>query len=414
MSALRSGAPAPLGAHWDGAGINFALFSHHATRVELCLFDADGTIERERIALPSRTGDVWHGYLPDAAPGLVYGYRVHGPYAPRDGHRFNANKLLIDPYARTLVGAFEWHDAVFGYVAGESTDTFDTRDSAPHVPKCRVVVRSECRSGFSRDALGPQRILYELHVRGYTQLHPDVPEPLRGTWSALAHPSVIAHLKSLGITTLELLPTAAFLDELELSRRGLRNFWGYNPIAFLAPHAPYGDAGDIARAVDTLHDAGLEVVLDVVFNHTAEGDERGPTLCYRGIDNAVYYRLERDDRARYANLSGCGNTLDTSQPAVADLVVDALRYWVDFAGVDGFRLDLGAALARDRDGAFDAHAPLLARLKEGLAGRHLIVEPWDLGHSGYVLGRFPRGYAEWNDRFRHDVRAYWAGAAGAG
>jgi glycogen operon protein len=418
---LEPGSPAPLGAHADAHGVNFALCSRNAERVELCLFDAAGQRERERLGLPERSGDVWHGYLRGASPGLVYGYRVYGPYAPGQGHRFNPHKLLLDPYAHALVGRFRWHDAVFGYEVGhaDGTRSFDRRDSAPYVPKCRVCAPPA--SAVRTDA--PRKpwldtILLELHVRGFTRRHPGVGDSLRGTFEALGEPAVIAHLQRLGITAVELLPVACFIDEIELVRRGLVNYWGYNPLHFFVPHAAWFADPSGARAaatVERLHGAGIEVVLDVVFNHTAEGDERGPTLSFRGIDNALYYRLHPDDPSRYADFSGCGNTLDASRPEVVALIVGALRHWVERLGVDGFRLDLAAALCRDAGGRFTEDAPLWRAIRADslLSTRRWIAEPWDLGQPGHYLTSFPDGVAEWNDRFREGVRRYWAGVPGS-
>ncbi len=417
---LRPGAAAPLGAHWDGSGVNFAVYSRNAEKVELCLFDATGQHEVTRLPLPTRDHEVWHGYLADAQPGQLYGYRAHGPYAPRQGHRFNPHKLLLDPYARELHGQFVWNDAVHGYQMDDAAGglSFDTRDSAPFVPKCRVTAPMSLDTRPPRPRI-PWRdtVLYELHVRGLTMLHPEVPTPLRGTVAALAEPAVIAHLQRLGVTTIELLPVAAFLDELHLVREGLRNYWGYNPIVPLAMHAPYlshGDVKEFAGVIDRLHEAGIEVILDVVFNHTAEGDERGPTLAYRGLDNAVYYRLDPSQPERYRDFTGCGNTLDLSQPVVVALVHAALRYWACEIGVDGFRFDLASALVRNHEGEFDPQAPLLKAIAADpdLRALKLIAEPWDLGSPGHFLGSFPAPFAEWNDRYRDGVRRFWRGDPG--
>ena len=420
LPTLDTGTPAPLGATWDGHGVNFAVFSQHAEKIELCLFDASARHQTACLALPARSGDIWHGYLHDAAPGLVYGYRAHGPYAPSQGHWFNPHKLLIDPYARALCGRFAWHDAVHGYQAGDplGTASFDRRDSAPHVPKCRVTARPPPGERPSRPCTPwADTVLYELHVRGFSRLHPDLPAATRGTIAALAEPDPIAHFKRLGVTAIELLPTAAYLDERRLVQRGLRNYWGYNPIAWMAMHAPLlatGDVAEFARTVDRLHAAGLEVILDIVFNHTAESDASGPTLAYRGLDNATYYRLEPEHAERYVDDTGCGNTLDLSQPAVVDLVHASLRYWACEIGVDGFRLDLAPVLARDRSGAFDPHAPLLRAIASDpqLNALKWIAEPWDLGMPGHFLGRFPAPFAEWNDRYRDGTRRFWRGDRG--
>lgn len=419
---LQAGTDAALGAHWDRDGVNFAIHSRHAERVELCLFDASGMHETARLPLPSRSGDIWHGYLPGAAPGLLYGYRVHGPYDPQRGQRFNRHKLLLDPYARALHGRFIWHDAVYGHRAEDSEavqpEVMDTRDSAPYVPRCRVCAPLPQASRPPRPQT-PWRdtVIYEMHARGFSKLHPDVPAPLRGTVAALAEPTVIGHLLELGVTAVELMPVAAFLDEWHLVRQGLTNYWGYNPIAPAAMHAPYlagGDIAEFAHTVDRLHEAGLEVILDVVFNHTAEGDERGPTLAFRGLDNATYYRLQADDRRHYVDITGCGNTLDVSQPAVVRLILDVLRYWACDVGVDGFRFDLASVLMRDAQGQFDAHGPLLAAIADDPQLRSLkwIAEPWDLGAPGYFLGAFGPPFAEWNDHYRDSVRRFWRGDGG--
>jgi isoamylase len=424
--ALREGLPHPRGATWDGKGVNFALFSTHATKVELCLFDAGGSRETERIELPEYRDEVWHGYVTDIGPGTVYGFRVHGPYAPEEGHRFNPNKLLLDPYARahigTMSGSLKWDPAIFGYKLETGDDTtFDERDSAPFVPKSVVVDPNFDwrREQVWRRVPWDRTIIYETHVRGYTKLHPQVPEHQRGTFCGLAHKEVVEYIKSLGVTTVELLPVHTFVNDSFLLDKGLTNYWGYNSIGFFAPDPRY--AADKAKTlqefkemVARFHDAGLEVVIDVVYNHTAEGNEKGPTLCFRGIDNASYYRLMPDSKRHYINDTGTGNTLNLSHPRVIQMVTDSLRYWVREMHVDGFRFDLGTILARE-PGGFDTYNgfmkaviqdPLLARVK-------LIAEPWDCGPGGYQLGRFPPGWAEWNDQFRDTVRDYWRGEAGA-
>lgn len=417
---LEAGRPEPLGATCDGDGVNFALFSAAAEQVALCLFDADGRAEIARHPLPGRTGDVWHGFLPGAGPGLVYGYRVDGPYRPRDGHRFNPHKLLLDPYARRLTGALVWHSANFAYWFGSGNDmTFDRRDNAAYVPK-GVVAPPETAG---QAAAGPSTawadtVVYELHVRGMTLRHPGVPERWRGRLSGLATPAVIDHLTGLGVTAVELMPIFAFADETHLARRGLVNYWGYNPYNFFAVEPRYltpGAERELRGVVDRLHEAGIEVILDVVFNHTGEGDRLGPTLSFRGIDNASYYRLAPDDPRDYVNVTGCGNTLDTNHPMVQRLVLDALRHWAGTADIDGFRFDLGLTLGRDGDGHFDPDHPLLAAIAADpvLCGVKLIAEPWDLGPGGHRLGAFAHGWAEWNDRFRDDTRAFWRGDAGA-
>ena len=417
--AVWRGLPYPLGASWDGEGVNFALFSRHAERVELCLFDPKGRREIERIELRERTEFVWHCYLPDARPGQLYGYRVHGPYAPERGHRFNPHKLLLDPYARMIVGQLRWSDAQFGYRIGARREdlTPDHRDSASGMPKCQVV-----DAAFSWDDDRPPRIpwqdtvLYEVHTRGFTRLHPAVPEQLRGTYAALATAPVVEHLKRLGITAVELLPIHSFVDDKRLVSLGLRNYWGYNSIGFFAPEMRYsasGTLGEFKTMVKTLHSAGIEVILDVVYNHTAEGNHLGPTLSFRGIDNAVYYHLDPRDPRYYADTTGTGNAINASHPVVLALIMDSLRYWVQEMHVDGFRFDLASTLARtghgfDPQSAFFSTArqdPVLSRVK-------LIAEPWDLGEGGYRVGGFPPGWSEWNDKYRDAVRAYWKGDGG--
>jgi isoamylase len=413
------GRPWPLGATWDGEGVNFALYSEHAERVELCLFDARGRRETERMELRERTDFVWHAYLPDARPGTLYGYRVHGPWAPEQGLRFNPHKLLLDPYARMLAGAFRWSDAVFGHrVGGRREDLVaDPRDSAACVPKCQIVDPAFTWGEDRRPAVPwHDTVIYELHVKGYTQLNQLVPPPLRGTYAGLASAPVIEHLRRLGVTAVELLPVHAFVDEKRLAQAGLRNYWGYNSIGFFAPEMRYsatGTLGEFKTMVQTLHSAGIEVILDVVYNHTGEGDRLGPTLAYRGIDNRVYYRLERDNPREYVNHAGTGNTLNVAHPAVLQLVMDSLRYWVTEMHVDGFRFDLATTLARGAH-AFDAHGPFLAAIRQDpvVSRVKLIAEPWDLGEGGYQVGGFPPGWAEWNAKYRDAVRSYWKGDGG--
>ncbi len=418
-SRVREGLPYPLGATWDGRGVNFALFSANATRVELCLFDGEGRRELERIELPEYTDEVWHGYLPDARPGTVYGYRVHGPYEPRAGHRFNPNKLLLDPYAKHLIGPLRWSDAHFGYRVGSPRGdlSFDRRDSAPGMPKC-VVVDPAFTWGQDRHPAIPweRTILYETHVRGYTMRHPAVPPQYRGTFAGLARQEVVDYIRSVGVTAVELLPVHAFVDDRHLLEKGLRNYWGYNSIAFFAPDPRYLASGAIhefKEMIARFHEAGIEVILDVVYNHTAEGNEMGPTLSFKGIDNASYYRLLPDNPRYYINDTGTGNTLNLVHARVLQMVTDSLRYWVTEMHVDGFRFDLATILARetygfDHSGGFlDAcrQDPVLSRVK-------LIAEPWDCGPGGYQVGGFPPGWAEWNDKFRDTVRAYWKGDEG--
>jgi len=413
---IIEGHPFPLGATWDGQGVNFAIFSAHATKVELCLFDEQGKTELERIELPEFTDEVWHGYLPKAAPGQVYGYRVYGPYDPQAGHRFNHNKLLIDPYAKQLVGELIWSEALFGYTIGhpDADLSFDERDSAEFVPKAKVVDQSFDWNGRqAHRAHWNNSIIYETHVRGISMLHPSVPENIRGTFAGLANKDLLAHIKSLGVTSIELLPVHAFVQDNHLLEKGLKNYWGYNSIAFLTPHVEYlasGELHEFKEMAASIHDAGLELILDVVYNHTAEGNEMGPTLSMRGIDNATYYRLLPDNKRYYVNDSGTGNTLDLSHPCVLRLVTDSLRYWTSEMGVDGFRFDLGTILAREDTGFNERHGfhvacrqdPVLSQLK-------LIAEPWDCGIGGYQVGAFPPGWFEWNDRFRDTVRGFWRG-----
>ncbi|MEH6500180.1 MAG: glycogen debranching protein GlgX [Pseudoalteromonas distincta] len=418
-SRVKEGLPFPLGASWDGLGVNFALFSAHATKVELCLFDSKGEVELERIELPEYTNEIWHGYLPDAHPGQIYGYRVHGPYDPQAGHRFNHNKLLIDPYAKQLVGELRWDESLFGYTLGspEGDLSFDERDSAPFMPKAKVIDPA-FTWGDQRKVQVPwdSTIIYETHVRGTSMLHPDVPEHLRGTFAGLKNPEVLKHIKGLGVTSVELLPIHAFVNDQHLLDKNLNNYWGYNSIAFFAPHPAYLANGRIAEfkeMVAQLHEAGLEVLLDVVYNHTAEGNELGPTLSMRGIDNASYYRLMPDEKRYYINDSGTGNTLDLGHPCVLQMVTDSLRYWASEMQVDGFRFDLATILARHAHGFDERHGFLVAcRQDPVLSQVKLIAEPWDCGPGGYQVGGFPPGWMEWNDRFRDTVRSYWMGKEG--
>ncbi len=413
------GNPTPLGANWDGSGTNFALFSAHAEKVELCLFDEDGVTERARIELPEYTHEVWHGYLPDVRPGTLYGYRVHGVYDPDAGHRFNANKLLMDPYAKALIGELVWDDALFGYRAGDPDEdlSFDERDSAPFVPKCQVVDPAYTWGHPIDSHPLHETVLYEMHVRGFTMRHPGVQEELSGTFDALASQGVIDHLKYLGVTAVELLPVHAFVKDRHLMEKGLTNYWGYNTIGYFAPHPPYlGRRNDLASFksfVQKMHDAGIEVILDVVYNHTAEGNHLGPTLSFRGIDNRSYYYLIADNLRFYNDFTGTGNALELKHPKVLCMVMDSLRYWVTTMGVDGFRFDLATTLARV-EGTYDEHAGFLdAVAQDPVLGRvKLIAEPWDTGPGGYQLGNFPPGWSEWNDRYRDDMRRFWKGDEG--
>ncbi len=410
---LLPGAPGPLGSSYDGHGVNFALFSARAERVELCLFDPAGN-ERERLDLPEYTDQVWHGYLPGVTPGQQYGYRVHGPWAPRKGQRFNAAKLLIDPYARQLSGPVRCREL---HRDACPDGRPDPRDSATETPRAVIVAERSHPAEHRRPAIPwSDTVLYEAHVRGFTMRHPRVPEELRGRVAGLGHEAVIDHLVRLGITTIELLPLQGFADESFLLARDLRNYWGYSPIAWCAPDPRYlttGDVDEVANVVQRLHQAGLEVIVDVVYNHSAEGDHNGATLSLRGIDNASYYRLQPGNRGRYINDSGCGNSLDLQHPRVLALVTDSLRYWAERFGIDGFRFDLATALGRTQHG-FDPHAALLSALRQDpvLGTLKLIAEPWDLGPGGYRLGGFPPGFAEWNDRSRDSLRRFWRGNRG--
>jgi isoamylase len=394
-SVVWRGRPYPLGATWDGSGVNFALFSKNAERVELCFFDPKGRREIERVELRERTDFVWHCYLPDARPGLLYGYRVHGPQEPERGQRFDASKVLLDPYARLIRGKIS---AGMGRCQVVDTAFSWGNDRAPRTPW--------------RDT-----VIYELHVKGFTQRHPEVPEQLRGSYAALATAPVIEHLKKLGITAVELLPMHSFVDEKRLVQHGLRNYWGYNSIGFFAPELRYsatGTLGEFKTMVKTLHAAGIEVILDVVYNHTGEGDHAGPTLAFRGIDNAIYYRLDPSNPRRYLNFTGTGNSFNSAHRVVLALIMDSLRYWVEEMHVDGFRFDLATTLARNASHAFDRNGAFLAAVRQDpvISQVKLIAEPWDVAEDGYQLGNFPPGWAEWNDKYRDAVRSYWKGEGG--
>ena len=417
--AIAEGLPYPLGATPDADGVNFALFSAHATGVELCLFDEDGREELERIALPEYTDEVWHVYVKGLKPGARYGYRVDGPYEPKAGHRFNANKLLLDPYAKAHVGELKWSPEVFGYPMEDGLNddadlAFDARDSAPFMPKCVVVDSTFAWNEGARPRVSWDHVVfYETHVRGYTKLHPDVPENLRGTFAAMGSEPVIAHMKSLGITSIELLPIHTFVNDSHLLDNGLTNYWGYNTIGFFSADPRYFSEPTIDEfktMVHRLHEAGFEVILDVVYNHTAEGNQRGATLSFRGIDNASYYRLTPDDPRFYINDTGTGNTLNLSHPRVLQMVTDSLRYWVTEMKVDGFRFDLATILGREPHG-FDEGGGFLDACRQDpiLSSVKLIAEPWDCGPGGYQVGGFPPGWAEWNDKFRDTVRSFWRG-----
>ncbi|HYC32280.1 MAG TPA: glycogen debranching protein GlgX, partial [Gemmatimonadales bacterium] len=425
LTRLWPGAPAPLGATWDGEGTNFALFSEHATAVELCLFAGpDDATETARVRLPERTDQIWHAYLPDVRPGQLYGYRVHGPFEPNQGHRFNPAKLLLDPYAKAISGTIRWSDALSGYPMDRpeaERDLYaDGANNAAGLPKC-VVVESAFSWGDDRHPRTPwnRTVIYECHVKGMTMLHPDVPEPLRGTYLGLATDPIIDHLRSLGVTAVELLPVHHFVTDRRLHEQGLVNYWGYESIGFFAPDVRYATGGlgqqvaEFKSMVKRLHRAGIEVILDVVYNHTAEGNHLGPTLCFRGIDNEAYYRLDPERKRYYVDYTGCGNTVDLRHSRALQLVMDSLRYWVGEMHVDGFRFDLAPVLARESDAVspfaefFDVvrQDPVVSRVK-------LIAEPWDLGPGGYQAGGFPIGWGEWNGTYRDAVRQFWRGDGG--
>ena len=442
-SSPTRGHPYPLGATTQSTGVNFALVTPRASRVELCLFDAAGQNEQQRLALPYCTDGIWHGHLTGAGPGLVYGYRVHGPWAPHDGHRFNPTKLLLDPYAREIVGRYGGEEVHAGHEAQDPSKP-DLRDNAALAMKARVVPVAIAPSGaetpgasiapavtrFPATLQAGERVLYELHVRGHTMLHPGVPTALRGSYAGLAHPAVLDHLQQLGVTTLSLMPVQHRADEQRLQAMGLVNYWGYNTIGWFAPEARYWSqrpgttpASEFRAMADAIHARGMELVIDVVYNHSAETDELGPTLSMRGIDNALYYHLRPDDKARYENWTGCGNCLNFAEPHVVRLVMDSLRFWVGEMGVDGFRFDLAPVLGRSavdgtrRGGGFDPRAPLLTAIAQDplLCRALMIAEPWDIGPDGYQLGRFPPGWLEWNDTYRDTQRAFWLhGSTGLG
>ncbi len=413
------GSPEHPGATWDGRGVNFALFSANAEKVDLCLFDPAGKREVARIELPGHTDDMWHGYFPDLSPGQLYGYRVYGEYAPEAGHRFNHHKLLLDPYARQLAGRLIWADAHFGYRLGSQREdlTFDRRDNARAMPKC-VVVDDAFTWGTDRPPRVPwtQTIIYEAHVKGLTMRRDDVPAPWRGQYRGLAAPAMIEHLKRLGITSVELLPVHAFVNDRQLLDRGATNYWGYNTISYFAPEPRYALVDPLTEfksMVARLHDAGIEVILDVVYNHTAEGNHLGPTLSFRGIDNASYYHLVPGAERYYDDFTGCGNSLDLTHPRVLQMVMDSLRYWVTGCHVDGFRFDLATTLARGPTG-YDKRAVFLSAVRQDpvLSRIKLIAEPWDIGLGGYQVGNFPGGWSEWNDSYRRSLRRFWRGESG--
>ena len=417
---LESGYPYPLGATFDGLGVNFAVFSANADRIDLCLFEASGKRQIACFELPECTDEVWHGYLPEAGPGLLYGFRAHGRYEPENGHRFNPNKLLLDPYAKRLSGEVRWTDALHTYsVRSKRQDlSFDRRDSAPAMPKAVV---TQSAFDWSQDIRPKtpwsETVIYEAHVKGLTKLLEDVPPRERGTYAALSHPKVIAHLKRVGATALELLPIHSFVQDRRLQEAGLTNYWGYNTLSFFAPEGRYmaSDNSDELRiAIRRLHAAGIEVILDVVYNHTAEGSELGPTFNLRGLDNSSYYRLAEGQSRYCVNDTGTGNTLDLSHPRVLQMVIDSLRHWAESYRVDGFRFDLGVTLGRDGNNGFDPRSGFFDVLRQDpvLNQLKLISEPWDIGPGGYQLGQHPPGFAEWNDKFRDSTRRFWRGDSG--
>jgi isoamylase len=413
------GRPYPLGATWEGQGVNFAIFSENASGVELCLFNSDNEKdESARIKIEEVTHHIWHVYIPDLKPGQLYGYRVSGPYEPQNGHRFNPNKLLVDPYAKALNGTIRWNNAVFGYQIGHEAEdvSFSEEDSAEFIPKSVVIDNHfDWEDDKWLDIPYHNTIIYEAHVKGFTKMNPDIPEEIRGTYAAISHPVTIKYLQELGITAIELLPVHQYVEDQHLIEKGLTNYWGYNTLAFFAPDARYSSNRDLGgqviefkKMVKELHRAGIEVILDVVYNHTAEGNHMGPTFCFKGLDNASYYRLMQDDQRHYMDYTGTGNTLNVQLPNVLALIMDSLRYWVSEMHVDGFRFDLAAALARtlhDTDtlsSFFNIihQDPIISQVK-------LIAEPWDIGEQGYMVGKFPVGWGEWNGLFRDQVRDYW-------
>src|SRR5215831_20129187 len=426
MTPVRTflGYPSPLGATWMGNGVNFAIFSEHATGVELCLFDSiKDTEENVRIPANEQTDQVWHAFLPDARPGQLYGFRLSGPYEPQHGLRFNSSKLLLDPYAKAIAGEVSWADEMFGYVIGDKKEdlTQDFRDDAWGVPKSVVIDTGFDWQGDKKPGTPlHSSVIYEVHVKGFSKLWTDVPENLRGSYAALGHPAAIDYLKKLGVTAIELLPVHSHIDDKGLIDRGLTNYWGYNTIGFFAPHGQYSSSGQTGEQVSefksmvrSLHAAGIEVILDVVYNHTAEGNHLGPTLCFRGIDNPAYYWVNPENPRFYLDYTGTGNTLNARHPEVLRLIMDSLRYWVVEMHVDGFRFDLAATLARqfydvNRLSAFFdlvQQDPVVSQVK-------LIAEPWDVGEGGYQVGNFPVPWSEWNGKYRDSVRSFWKGDEG--
>ncbi len=412
---LSQGKPYPLGSYWDAKGVNFSIFSTHAEKIELCLFDSI-TGEETRIPMAWRTGDIWHCYINGLGPGTVYGYRVHGAYDPHLGHRFNPNKLLLDPYAKQIEGSYKWHEAIYGFqYKKENLDdlSFDETDNTSYVPKAVVVTDYQFYDDFNRPHIPREdMVIYEAHVKGLTALHPDVPEDLRGTFLGMSHPSVIGYLKNLGVTTIELLPVFLLGKQGFLEQRGLSNYWGYDPVNYFVLDPRFG-VNDIRtefhHMVRSYHDAGLEIILDVVYNHTGEGNELGSTLSFRGIDNASYYALSGENLRYYQNPTGCGNLLNLAHPRVNQMVMDSLRYWVEQMGVDGFRFDLAASLIRDGRGNISSQPNFFATIRQDpvLSQVKLIAEPWDMGKDGWQTGQFPSGFSEWNDSYRDTVRSFW-------
>jgi isoamylase len=417
MKKTSAGNPYPLGATWDGKGVNFAIFAANATSVELCLFQDNCKVEEIRIPLTERSRYIWHVYVQDVGPGQCYGYRLDGPYAPEEGHRYNPNKVLIDPYAKAISGPVEWHDSLFGYELGEEDMSMSRSDNAEFIPKAVVVDLNYDWEGDTAPGRSySETVIYEAHVKGLTKLHPEVPEQIRGSYAAIGHPAIVAHLKSLGITAIELMPVHQFINDRHLLEKGLSNYWGYNTIGFFAPDSKYSSSGykggqvsEFKDMVKALHREGIEVILDVVYNHTAEGNHLGPTLSFKGIDNEGYYRLAEDKRY-YMDYTGTGNTLNAHSPNVLRMMMDSLRYWILEMHVDGFRFDLASTLARGLNevnmlGAFFSiihQDPVISQVK-------LIAEPWDIGEGGYQVGNFPSGWAEWNGKYRDCIRDYWRG-----
>lgn len=419
MRALKEGLPYPRGAYFDGKGTNFALFSDHATRVIVCLFSDDGNSEVERIELKECTNGVWHGYLDDVQPGQRYGYRVEGPWNPLEGQRFNSNKLLLDPYARKLSGSIKWDDSLYGYTISDAPDAdlvMDGRDSAAFMPKAIVTDPASLVKAKKPNIRWPKTIIYEAHVKGLTMQHPLIPDDIRGTFAALSDSTLISHLQKIGVTAIELLPIHAFSQDHYLLEKNLSNYWGYNTLSYFAPEPAYigsGELEEISRTVDSLHEAGIEVILDVVYNHTCEGNHLGPTLSWKGIDNLSYYRQLPGDPRYYDNLTGCGNALNTSHPKVLQMIMDSLRMWATVYGIDGFRFDLALTLGRNENGFNRDHALFHAMLQDPVLSQcKLIAEPWDVGPGGLQLGSFPPGFSEWNGDYRDVTREYWSGKEG--